>query len=166
MRCCVALCLAVVVTACGGSSSPTTDCKVAGDPCMTPANCCMQTPVLFCLTGKCAPQACATSADCMAGYTCPRSQSNCVIAMNLHIGEPCTADAQCASRSCSAWCTKPCTTDADCGSGNSCQATTTGGSTCFPNCKVAGGGATNCAVYGAGYACQATNSLGIGACSM
>ncbi len=106
----------------------------------------------------CDGKGCFTVSSCCTGFTCARFGKRCHAAKNLAIGEPCTDDLQCASRSCEGYCTKRCTKTSDCGSANQCLETADG-FFCIPFCQIN----TDCFVYGGSdVTCQkATDPAGL-----
>lgn len=129
-------------------------CIAAGALCTDSKYCCAG---LTCQNSRCgtAPTCkaefatCVTSLSCCAGLTCSRFGPFCQKASALALGEPCTADSQCRSRTCRTYCTKPCTSGTDCTDVTECLNTTLG-FICVPFCR----NGTDCTVYGAGFACQ------------
>lgn len=100
---------------------------------------------------SCSGKACASSSsfDCCAGFTCARFGHTCHTAKNLDLGDACIADSQCASKSCTAYCSKPCASTAECGTANQCLQTLAG-FRCIPFCSTS----ADCTVFGPNITCQ------------
>lgn len=127
---------------CCPSSAPY--CCATGEPCRASATSCMGSMM------SCDGRSCATSGGCCKGFTCARFGRTCHAAQNLPIGDACTEHEQCASASCSAYCTRPCVTSAACGAANFCLETEGGIFQCIPFCSTD----ADCVVFGKDVTCQ------------
>lgn len=150
-------------------------CLAPGATCNASTDCCQTsstTPTgAVCIVddGVCHAK-CTTGAQCVSGCcaavmgetygVCADAATYCPTLKG--VGDPCAANAECASGSCNGWC------QASCGAGNSscsstpsrpansqgepnwCVFTQANTYSCFPGCVVD----ADCTVYGTGYTCQ------------